>query len=102
MADRTEIIEGEEVWVQGNKITYVGPYKHSNFIFDRELDLKGNLIMPGFKNAHAHSGMTFLRSYADDLPLLDWLNYRVFPVENKLKKGISILFKSSCYFRIFN
>jgi 5-methylthioadenosine/S-adenosylhomocysteine deaminase len=86
MADRTEIIEGEEVWVQGNKITYVGPYKHSNFIFDRELDLKGNLIMPGFKNAHAHSGMTFLRSYADDLPLLDWLNYRVFPVENKLKK----------------
>lgn len=86
MADRTEIIEGEEVWVQGNKITYVGPYKHSNFIFDRELDLKGNLIMPGFKNAHAHSGMTFLRSYADDLPLLDWLNYRVFPVENKFKK----------------
>jgi 5-methylthioadenosine/S-adenosylhomocysteine deaminase len=57
-----------------------------SLIFDRELDLKGNLIMPGFKNAHAHSGMTFLRSYADDLPLLDWLNYRVFPVENKLKK----------------
>jgi cytosine/adenosine deaminase-related metal-dependent hydrolase len=24
--------------------------------------------MPGFKNAHAHSGMTFLISYADDLP----------------------------------
>ncbi|MDR1104095.1 MAG: amidohydrolase [Endomicrobium sp.] len=86
MSDRTEIIEGEEIWVQGNKISYVGPYKRSNLIFDRELDLKGNLIMPGFKNAHAHSGMTFLRSYADDLPLLDWLKYKVFPMESKLKK----------------
>ena len=40
--------------------------------------------MPGFKNAHAHSGMTFLRSYADDLPLHEWLNDRVFPMEAKL------------------
>ena len=40
--------------------------------------------MPGFKNAHTHSAMTFLRSYADDLPLLDWLNQQVFPMEAKL------------------
>lgn len=40
--------------------------------------------MPGFKNAHTHSGMTVLRSYADDLPLKDWLNKQVFPVEAKL------------------
>lgn len=29
-------------------------------------------------------GMTFLRSYADDLPLHEWLNDRVFPMEAKL------------------
>jgi hypothetical protein len=29
MSDRTEIIEEEEIWVQGNKIIYVCPYKHS-------------------------------------------------------------------------
>ncbi len=40
--------------------------------------------MPGFKNAHTHSGMTFLRSYADDLPLNEWLNEQVFPMEAKL------------------
>lgn len=40
--------------------------------------------MPGFKDAHTHSAMTFLRSYADDLPLDKWLNEKVFPMEAKL------------------
>lgn len=53
--------------------------------WDREIDACGNLLMPGFKNAHTHSAMTFLRSYADDLPLLDWLNHQVFPMEAKLE-----------------
>ena len=44
----------------------------------------GNLLLPGFKNAHTHSAMTFLRSYADDLPLDEWLNRKVFPMEAKL------------------
>ena len=52
--------------------------------WDREIDAQMNLIMPGFKNAHTHSGMTFLRSYADDMPLGDWLNKQVFPREAKL------------------
>lgn len=40
--------------------------------------------MPGFINAHTHSGMTFLRSMADDMPLQQWLNEKVFPIEAKL------------------
>lgn len=78
-----DIIQGE-VWVEGNRITYIGPGKGNPPVWDREIDAKGNLIMPGFKNAHTHSAMTFLRSYADDLPLLDWLNDQVFPMEAKL------------------
>ena len=31
--------------------------------------------------------MTFLRSYADDLPLMDWLHTQVFPMEAKLQPG---------------
>ena len=46
--------------------------------------MKGNLVMPGFANAHTHSAMTFLRSYADDLPLQEWLGQQVFPMEAKL------------------
>ncbi len=52
--------------------------------WDEQIDCKGNLLMPGFKNAHTHSGMTFLRSMADDLPLQEWLNEMVFPLEAKL------------------
>ncbi|MDD2978351.1 MAG: amidohydrolase [Hespellia sp.] len=94
MEENREIFEGE-IQVRGNKIAYVGPTadaknavgedaKVEGKVWDREIDANGNLIMPGFKNAHTHSGMTFLRSYADDLPLLDWLNQQVFPMEAKL------------------
>ncbi|MBQ8176388.1 MAG: amidohydrolase, partial [Oscillospiraceae bacterium] len=72
-----------EVHTDGNKITYVGTEKGDGQ-FDREINLGGNLIMPSFKNAHTHSAMTFLRSYADDLPLNDWLFKQVFPMEDKL------------------
>lgn len=75
-----------EVWVEDNKIIYVGKVKDSSFCFDREIDVQKNLIMPGFINAHTHSGMTFLRSIADDMPLQQWLNEKVFPIETKLSE----------------
>ena len=73
-----------EVWIDGDAIVYVGPAKEETPAFDREIDLNGDLLMPGFKNAHTHSAMTFLRSMADDLPLQDWLFKQVFPREAKL------------------
>lgn len=77
------VTEGE-VWVEGNRITHVGGKKDGQPVWDRQIDVNKNLLMPGFKNAHTHSAMTFLRSYADDLPLSDWLNQQVFPMEAKL------------------
>lgn len=80
-----QILNGE-LWVKGSRIAYIGKggIPAAAYAFEREIDVKGNLLMPGFKNAHTHSAMTFLRSYADDLPLLDWLNKQVFPMEAKL------------------
>ncbi len=83
MADDFNVMDGE-LWVEDSRISYVGKPKPSHILWDREIDVSGNLIMPGFKNAHTHSAMTFLRSYADDLPLLDWLSHQVFPMEAKL------------------
>ena len=73
-----------EVWIEDNKISYVGKSKETSVHFDREIDVQKNLIMPGFIDAHTHSGMTFLRSMADDMPLQQWLNEKVFPIEAKL------------------
>lgn len=91
--ETTAIVEGE-LWVQDDKILYVGEggdaaaicqsLSIESILWDREIDCGGNLLMPGFKDAHTHSAMTFLRSYADDLPLQDWLFKQVFPMEAKL------------------
>lgn len=71
----------DDVFVDGNKILAIG---ESDLIADETYDLNGNLLMPGFKNAHTHSAMTFARSYADDLPLQPWLFDMIFPMEAKL------------------
>lgn len=93
MEENRDIFLGE-VWVKNDRIVYAGDDADTDSIYqklqipcliwDREIDCEGNLLMPGFKDAHTHSGMTLLRSYADDLPLNDWLNQQVFPVEAKL------------------
>lgn len=88
-----KIIEGE-IWVQNERILYVGDGTDTDAVYqklhmqsivwNREIDCEGNLLMPGFKDAHTHSAMTLLRSYADDMPLQAWLNEQIFPVEAKL------------------
>ena len=86
-----QVVEGE-LWVKGNTICYIGNgsdmaetmKKEEISAWEREIDVKGNLLLPGFKNAHAHTYMTFLRSYADDLPLQEWLYQMCFPKEDNL------------------
>ncbi len=74
----------DEVWTEGGDIVYVGASREDMPAFQRQIDLKGDMLIPGFKNAHTHTGMTFLRSYADDMPLQPWLFEKVFPMEKKL------------------
>ena len=74
----------EEVWVDGNRIVYIGPACTPDKSFDRQIDLHGDMLMPGFKNAHAHTAMVFLRSLADDMELHRWLSEIVWPNEAKL------------------
>lgn len=83
-----------EVWIKNEKIAYVAtkeelaedwkPSVVPVINWDIQIDCHDNLLMPGFKNAHTHSPMTFLRSYADDMPLDRWLHEKIFPMEAKL------------------
>ena len=79
-----KIINGDLV-VDNNLIAYLGNDSSSFGPFERVIDCKQNLLMPGFKNAHAHSAMVFLRGKADDVTLQDWLFNIVFPREEKLQ-----------------
>lgn len=102
MDGELQVQESCEVWVDLDRIVLAGDAgrvrefcrtqaekagkdgAQAEISFEREIDLHGNLLMPGFKDAHTHSPMTFLRSYADDMPLQDWLYKQVFPMEAKL------------------
>ena len=80
------IIEGNLVVID-TRIAYLGDNYQSYEPFDRIIDCHKNLLMPGFKNAHAHSAMVFLRGKADDVPLQQWLFDICFPHEKNLKPG---------------
>ena len=74
------------ILVEDNHIKYIGKELPTGN-FDKVIDCEGNLLMPGFKNAHTHSAMTFLRSKADDSSLHDWLFDEIFPREANLRQG---------------
>ena len=96
MKDGYDVIDGELV-VTDDRISYIGDGKsRKNVQYDRQIDCQKNLLMPGFKNAHTHSGMSVLRSLADDLPLSEWLNTQIFPVEARMtEKDIYTMTKLS-------
>lgn len=85
-------ISSNEVWTDDGSIAYIGPAPEELPEFERQIDLRGDLLMPGFKNAHTHTAMTFLRSCADDMPLDRWLNEQVFPREARLTDEMVYVF----------
>ena len=54
----------------------------------QRLDLSGKMLMPGLVNGHTHLPMTLLRGFADDLPLMDWLENHIWPVERHLNDDL--------------
>ena len=80
-----DIIINADLVVDNNLIAYIGKESSSYGPFDKVIDCNKNLLMPGFKNAHAHSAMVFLRGKADDVTLQDWLFKIVFPREEHLQ-----------------
>lgn len=73
--------------IEDDRIKYIGDKIDKYKPFDVIYDCEGNVIMPGFKNAHTHSAMTFLRSKTDDTSLQDWLFGSVLPREDHLKEN---------------
>ena len=66
--------------IKDGVIAYIGNQPPAED-FGEVYDGTGRLLMPGFVNAHSHSGMTLMRGYGENLALSDWLNTRIFPFE---------------------
>jgi 5-methylthioadenosine/S-adenosylhomocysteine deaminase len=87
MEGHNAVFEDGEVAIEGNSIIAAGPKGcvPKQFAAEHVIDGNGMVAMPGFVNCHTHAAMTLLRSYADDLPLMKWLNEKIWPLEAKLK-----------------
>lgn len=55
-----------------------------DFQADQTIDCTNKLVTPGLINTHTHAAMTLLRSYADDMLLMDWLQNKIWPAEANL------------------
>ena len=79
--DGESLIDGNLV-IEDGKIVEVSSDSEN---YDMLVSGEGCVVLPGFVNAHTHSAMTLMRSYADDKPLDKWLKESIFPIEAKLK-----------------
>jgi 5-methylthioadenosine/S-adenosylhomocysteine deaminase len=71
------------IGVIDEKIAHIGytlPDKNYGEVYDG----KGKLAMSAFYKAHAHSPMTLLRGYGENMNLHDWLTKKIFPFEAKM------------------
>src|SRR5690349_21174189 len=78
MNDAFDVVEGD-VSIRNGRIDSFGS---GYFGFhDRHIDARGGFILPGFVQTHVHLCQTVFRGSADDLPLMDWLRRRIWPLE---------------------
>src|SRR6185436_3057576 len=78
MNDRFDIVEGD-VSIRDGRIAAIG--SGIGGPHDRVIDAGGGYVLPGLIQTHIHLCQTLFRGYADDLPLMDWLRTRVWPME---------------------
>ncbi|NLI93389.1 MAG: amidohydrolase [Peptococcaceae bacterium] len=88
MTGPEDFFEQGEIAVDGDRIVSVGEKGSApaGFVPDRILDLHNDVVMPGLINTHTHAAMTLLRGYADDMPLMPWLEEKVWPFEAKMNE----------------
>ncbi len=80
---RGEVVHDGAVVIENGHILAVLPKTDAlaQFTPAQTLERPGHVLLPGLFNGHTHAAMTLLRGLADDLPLAQWLNERVWPAE---------------------
>lgn len=49
-----------------------------------KIDAADKVVIPGLVNTHQHMAMSLLRGYADDIPLQEWLENWIWPLEKHM------------------
>jgi len=77
------VLEDHTVVIKGDLIADISPRQTAlqNYPETESIELPQQALMPGLVNAHTHLAMNLLRGFADDLPLMTWLNDHIWPAE---------------------
>ncbi|WP_110952877.1 amidohydrolase [Anaerosinus massiliensis] len=78
------MVQEADILIENDTIETIGSIDEKG-AFDRVINCTNKLVIPGLVNTHTHAAMTLLRSYADDMQLMDWLENKIWPVEAKMK-----------------
>lgn len=81
------VIRQEAIAVGDKKIIDVGKNNELKRKYRRgyeKIDAKCKVVIPGLINTHQHAAMSLLRGYADDLPLQEWLEKWIWPIEKHM------------------
>lgn len=85
MAPDMPFIRGGAVAIKDGQIIAVGTQADidQQFNASQRVAGAGRILMPGLVNGHTHSAMVLFRGMADDLPLMEWLQNYIFPMEGR-------------------
>ena len=76
-----DVLKRKSIYIEDGRIIEVG---EARVEAEERIDCRGKAVAPGFINAHTHLSMTLFRGYSDDLPLKEWLEEKIWPLERKL------------------
>ena len=85
-----------DVYIEKKEIRQVGTDLQVQA--DQVIDGRRKALIPGFVNAHTHAAMTLFRGFGDDMPLMPWLEQKIWPNEAKLTAAC---IACRCLFRSF-
>ena len=83
--NRDRPIDQGDIAIEDDRLIRVGADGVAPYGWQPDLVIDGrdHLCLPGLVNCHTHAAMTLLRGYADDLPLMEWLETKILPAEDR-------------------
>lgn len=80
-----DVLEDHSLVINGEHIADLlpTPLAERKWHATETLTLNRHLLIPGLINAHTHAAMSLLRGFADDLPLMTWLEQHIWPAEQR-------------------
>jgi len=84
-----KILKNKSIYIENGLITEIS--EKISVEADYIINGENKICIPGLINLHTHSPMSLLRGYADDMPLMEWLEKKIWPIERKLTPKLCYL-----------